>query len=59
MHRFTYPLLIAALLLALPAATLFAADTAQPSAAEAKLREALRNTMLQLRNSENDKAVMP
>lgn len=37
--------------------TVLRAETAQPSAAEAKLRESLRNTMLQLRNSENDKAV--
>lgn len=44
------------LLLAMPAAFL-RAQNAQPSAAEAKLRESLRNTMLQLRTSENDKAV--
>jgi chromosome segregation ATPase len=35
-----------------------AADPAQPSAAETKLRDSLRNTMLQLRTSENDKAVL-
>jgi hypothetical protein len=40
----------------LPAASLLSAD--QPSAAENKLREALKNTMLQLRASENDKATL-
>jgi chromosome segregation ATPase len=44
------------LLLASPA-TVLRAENAQPSAAETKLRESLRNTMLQLRTSENDKAV--
>ncbi len=44
------------LLLALSPA-LLRAENAPPSAAENKLRESLRNTMLQLRTSENDKAV--
>jgi hypothetical protein len=44
------------LLLTLPAG-LLKAENAQPSAAENKLRESLRNTLLQLRTSENDKAV--
>lgn len=46
------------LLLTWSAGPLAAADSTQPSAAEGKLREALRNTMLQLRTSENDKAVL-
>ncbi|MDR3401066.1 MAG: hypothetical protein P4L99_01105 [Chthoniobacter sp.] len=51
------PFLIAsALLLIWPGASLWA-QNAQPSPAEQKLRESLRNTMLQLRTSENDKAV--
>jgi len=50
-------ILAAALLCASPFSTLLA-QQAQPSAAEQKLRESLRNTMLQLRNSENDKAVL-
>ncbi|MEP6669130.1 MAG: phage major capsid protein [Chthoniobacter sp.] len=51
------PFLIAfAILLACPTASL-RAQNAQPSAAEQKLRESLRNTMLQLRTSDNDKAV--
>ena len=49
-------LIVTALLVAGPFHAL-KAETAQPSAAENKLRESLRNTMLQLRNSENDKAV--
>jgi len=49
-------LLTCALLLVLPVTSL-RAQNAQPSAAEQKLRESLRNTMLQLRTSENDKAV--
>jgi chromosome segregation ATPase len=49
-------LILCGLVLALPASIL-KAETAQPSAAEAELRESLRNTMLQLRTSENDKAV--
>lgn len=54
---FSRPSLIAfACLLTLPVG-LLQAENAQPSAAENKLREALRNTMLQLRTSENDKAV--
>lgn len=44
------------LLLAMPN-SLLRAQNAQPSAAENKLRESLRNTMLQLRTSENDKAI--
>ena len=50
-------IIILGLLCALPGA-LLRAQTAQPSAAEAKLRESLRATMLQLRTSENDKAVL-
>jgi chromosome segregation ATPase len=34
------------------------AESGQPSAAEAKLRETLRNTLLALRNVENEKAVL-
>ena len=50
-------LLVFALLCASPGAVL-RAQNAQPSAAEAKLRESLRATMLQLRTSENDKALL-
>lgn len=50
-------ILAAATFLAAGPITVLRAETAQPSAAENKLRESLRNTMLQLRNSENDKAV--
>ncbi|EDY17415.1 hypothetical protein CfE428DRAFT_5101 [Chthoniobacter flavus Ellin428] len=54
---FSRPTLVTlALLLTLPAG-LLKAENAQPSAAENKLRESLRNTLLQLRTSENDKAV--
>jgi len=58
MHYPRLSLLALGLLLALPAGALRAAEPGQPSAAEQKLRESLRNTMLQLRNSENDKAVL-
>jgi hypothetical protein len=51
-------LLTLGLLLAFSCRPLSAADSAQPSAAENKLRDSLRNTMLQLRASENDKAVL-
>jgi hypothetical protein len=55
---FFRPHLIAiGLLCTLPGA-LLKAQNAQPSAAEVKLRESLRATMLQLRTSENDKAVL-
>lgn len=37
---------------------LLEAQNPQPTATENKLRESLRNTLLQLRNSENDKAVL-
>jgi chromosome segregation ATPase len=50
-------LVAAAVFLAAGPSQVLRAETAQPSAAENKLRESLRNTMLQLRNSENDKAV--
>jgi len=54
---FSRPSLITlALLLTLPTG-LLKAENAQPSAAENKLRESLRGTLLQLRSSENDKAV--
>lgn len=46
----------AVLLTVFPPAELHA-ENPQPSATENKLRESLRNTLLQLRNSENDKAV--
>lgn len=49
-------LITLACLLTLPAG-LLQAENAQPSAAENKLRESLRSTLLQLRTSENDKAV--
>jgi len=58
MSRPSLFLLTTGLLFALPLGHLLAADSAQPSAAEAKLRESLRATMLQLRTSENDKAVL-
>lgn len=48
--------IVLGLLLTLPP-VLVRAENAPPSAAENKLRESLRNTMLQLRTSENDKAV--
>jgi chromosome segregation ATPase len=56
MSRFTLSPLLFSVLLCLPSGSLFSAD--QPSPAEAKLREALKNTMLQLRTSENDKATL-
>ena len=46
------------LLLACSFRPLIAADSGQPSAAENNLRDSLRNTMLALRTSENDKAVL-
>jgi len=49
-------LLLASLVAVLLGANLHAAD--QPSAAEMRLREALRNTMLQLRTAQNDGAVL-
>jgi len=54
---FLRPFLLAFTLLLTLSAGLLKAETAQPSAAENKLRESLRNTLLQLRTSENDKAV--
>jgi len=57
MRFLTSSILIAAVLLVAGPSQVLKAETAQPSAAENKLRESLRNTMLQLRNSENDKAV--
>jgi hypothetical protein len=57
MRFLTSSMLIAAALLVAGPSQVLQAETAQPSAAENKLRESLRNTMLQLRNSENDKAV--
>jgi DNA repair exonuclease SbcCD ATPase subunit len=54
---FLRPFLISLVLLPTISAGPLKAETAQPSAAENKLRESLRNTMLQLRTSENDKAV--
>jgi len=49
-------LLFAGLAIALGGANLQAAD--QPNAAEVKMREALRNTMIQLRTAQNDGAVL-
>ena len=49
-------LLLASLVAALLGANLHAAD--QPSPAEMRLREALRNTMLQLRTAQNDGAAL-
>lgn len=57
MRYLSSSILVAATFLAASPITVLPAETVQPSAAEAKLRESLRNTMLQLRNSENDKAV--
>ena len=48
--------LLFAILLSLPTGSVFSAD--QPSATENKLREQLKNTILQLRASENDKATL-
>jgi len=50
------PLILIALIALSPLATLHAAD--QPNAAEARLREALRNTMLQLRDAQNQVAAL-
>lgn len=55
---FFRPYLIALGLLGASSGALLNAQNAQPSAAEVKLRESLRATMLQLRTSENDKAVL-
>jgi len=49
-------LLFATLAIVLAGANLHAAD--QPSAAEMRMREALRNTMLQLRTAQNDGAAL-
>jgi len=57
MHHPRLSLLVIGFLLAAPVGALFA-QAPQMSPAEQKLRESLRNTMLQLRNSENDKAVL-
>jgi hypothetical protein len=51
-------ILAAVMLIGAPIARLCAADPAQPSAAENRLRETLRSSLLQLRNAENDKAVL-
>ncbi|HEY3900017.1 MAG TPA: hypothetical protein VGM54_15520 [Chthoniobacter sp.] len=56
MSRPNLSLLFLASLLCLPSRSLFSAD--QPTAAENKLREALKSTMLQLRASENDRATL-
>jgi len=55
---FLRPSIIALGLLCTFPGALLRAQNAQPSAAEAKLRESLRATMLQLRTAENDKAVL-
>lgn len=55
MRLFSSSLLVTTAWLAIGSFVL--AENPQPSAAETKLRETLRNTLLQLRNSENDKAV--
>ena len=52
MHRSLLPVFLLGLL-ALPAVSAFAADNASP---ETQLRETLRQTLLQLRNAETDKA---
>jgi hypothetical protein len=56
--RFLRSSIIATGLFCAASGALLQAQTAQPSAAEAKLRESLRATMLQLRNVENEKAVL-
>ena len=54
MHRTTICIAIGASLVCLATGSLVKADPA----AEAKLREALRNTMLQLRTAQNDRAAL-
>jgi hypothetical protein len=58
MTRSLLSIFLLGLFLVLPWGARLSAENAQPSAAEAKLREALRNTMLQLRSAENEKATM-